>query len=172
MWGTGQSWQRPTWRPTKPPPRSNETAQFRVLDSDADWLGALELQEAVHDYGEAEGWQGFQGRRLQAMRRLQARGFGAWFGAFEAGRMVSGLGVFGDRSGTARFQAVDTHPEHRNRGLAGTLVYHASQYALREMAARELVIVADPAGPAIRIYRSVGFQHAETQVQLQRPQPG
>jgi hypothetical protein len=46
------------------------------------------------------------------------------------------------------------------------------EYALREMAARELVIVADPAGPAIRIYRSVGFRHAETQVQLQRAQPG
>jgi GNAT superfamily N-acetyltransferase len=157
---------------TKPPPHPNETAQFRVLDGDADWLAALELQQAVHDHGEPAGWQGFQGRRLQGMRGLQARGFGAWFGAFEAGRMVSGLGVFGDGSGIARFQDVDTHPEHRNRGLAGTLVYRASQYALRELAARELVIVADPGGPAISIYRSVGFQHAETQVRLQRPPPG
>src|ERR1700746_414697 len=30
---------------TTPPPHPNETAQFRVLDSDADWLAALELQE-------------------------------------------------------------------------------------------------------------------------------
>jgi predicted GNAT family acetyltransferase len=86
--------------------------------------------------------------------------------------MVSGLGVFGDGSGIARFQAVDTHPEHRNRGLAGTLVYRASQYARQEMAAQTLVIVADPDGPAIRIYRSVGFGDAETQVQLQRSPPG
>jgi len=77
--------------------------------------------------------------------------------------------VFSDGSGIARFQDVDTHPDHRNKGLAGTLVYRASQYALDEMAAQTLVIVADPAGPAIRIYRSLGFGDAETQVQLQRP---
>jgi ribosomal protein S18 acetylase RimI-like enzyme len=129
----------------------------------------LDLQEAVHGDGDSEGWQGFTGRRLQAMRRLQAQGFGAWFGAFQAGRMVSGLGVFGDGSGIARFQNVDTHPEHRNQGLAGTLVYKAGQYAQQEMAARTLVIVADPAEPAIRIYRSFGFRDAETQVQLQQP---
>lgn len=157
---------------TKPPPRPNETAQFRVLNGDADWLAALELQQAVHDHGEPADWQGFQGRKLRGFRGLQARGFGAWFGAFEAGRMVSGLGVFGDGGGIARFQDVDTHPEHRNRGLAGTLVYRASQYALRELAVRELVIVADPGGPAIGIYHSVGFQPAETQVRLQRPLPG
>jgi GNAT superfamily N-acetyltransferase len=156
---------------TKLPPRPNETAQFRVLDSDADWLAALELQEAVYGYSDPLGWEGFQGRRMQAMRRLQAQGFGAWFGAFQAGRMVSGLGVFGDGSGIARFQAVDTHPEHRRRGLAGTLVYRAGQYAGQEMAAQTLVIVADPEGPAIGIYRSVGFRDAETQVQLQLQPP-
>ena len=153
---------------TSPPPHPNETARFRTLDSDADWLAALELQEAVYPGGKSEGWQGFAGRRLQARRQMQAKGFGAWFGAFQDGRMVSGLGVFGDGSGIVRYQDVDTHPGHRNQGLAGTLVYRAGQYARKEMAARTLVIVAEPVGPAIRIYRSVGFHDAETQVQLQR----
>jgi GNAT superfamily N-acetyltransferase len=153
---------------TTPPPRPNEAAQYRVLDSDGDWDAALELQEAVYS-SDHKGWQGFTGRRLQAMRRLQEQGSGVWFGAFEAGRMVSGLGVFGDGSGIARFQNVDTHPEHRNKGLAGTLVHKASQYALQEMAAQTLVIVADPDDGAIRIYRSVGFKDAEIQVQLQSP---
>jgi ribosomal protein S18 acetylase RimI-like enzyme len=156
---------------TNPPPHPNETAQFRMLDSDADWLAALELQEAGHQDGESQGWQGFQGRRLQARRQMQAQGLGAWFGAFQDGRMISGLGVFGDGSGIVRYQDVDTHPEHRNQGLAGTLVYQAGQYAQKEMAARTLVIVAEPAGPAIRIYRSVGFRDAETQVQLHREPP-
>jgi ribosomal protein S18 acetylase RimI-like enzyme len=152
------------------PPRPNEAAQYRVLDGDADWLAALELQGAV--YGNDDpGWQGFPGRRLQAMRRMQEQGFGAWFGAFEAGRMVCGLGVFGDGSGIVRYQNVETHPEHRNKGLAGTLVYRASQYARQDMAAQTLVIVAELAGPAIRIYRSAGFRDAETQAQLQRQQP-
>ena len=154
---------------TTPPPRPNERAEFRVLESDADWQAALDLQEAGHADDEPEGWQGFQGRRLRAKRHMQEQGHGAWFGAFEGERMVSGLGVFSDGSGIARFQDVDTHPDHRNKGLAGTLVYRASQYALDEMAAQTLVIVADPAGPAIRIYRSLGFGDAETQVQLQRP---
>jgi GNAT superfamily N-acetyltransferase len=154
---------------TTPPPHPNEAAEFRVLDGDADWQAALALQEAGHADGEPEGWQGFQGRRLQAKRQMQEQGHGSWFGAFEDGRMVSGLGVFGDGSGIARFQDVDTHPDHRNKGLAGTLVYRASQYALHEMAAETLVIVADPAGPAVGIYRSLGFGDAETQVQLRRP---
>jgi ribosomal protein S18 acetylase RimI-like enzyme len=154
-----------------PPPHPNEAAQFRVLDSDADWNAALELQEAVYPNGESQGWQGFPGRRLHAKRQMQARGFGAWFGAFQAGRMVSGLGVFGDGSGIIRYQDVDTHPDHRNQGLAGTLVYQAGQYARKELAAQTLVIVAEPGGPAIRIYRSVGFRDAETQVQLQREPP-
>jgi ribosomal protein S18 acetylase RimI-like enzyme len=157
---------------TTPPPRPNQIAQFRMLGSDADWEAALDLQEAVHSYGDPEGWQGFNGRRLLAMRQMQAQGFGAWFGAFHAGRMVSGLGVYGDGSGVVRFQNVDTHPEHRNQGLAGTLVHEASRHAQQEMAAQTQVIVADQTGTAIRIYRSVGFRDAETQVQLQRRQPG
>jgi predicted GNAT family acetyltransferase len=76
--------------------------------------------------------------------------------------------VFGDGSGMVRFQNVDTHPEHRHKGLAGTLVHKASRYAQHEMAARTQVIVADQTGTAIRIYRSVGFRDAESQVQLQR----
>ena len=106
------------------------------------------------------------------MRQMQAQGFGAWFGAFLARRMVSGLGVFGDGSRVVRFQSVDTHPAHRNKGLAGTLVYKASQYARQDLAAHTQVIVADQTGTAIRIYRSVGFRDAETQVQLQRRQSG
>jgi ribosomal protein S18 acetylase RimI-like enzyme len=157
---------------TTPPPRPNEVAQFRMLESDADWEAALDVQDAVHSYGGPAGWPGFNGSRLLAMRQMQAEGFGAWFGAFLAGSMVSGLGVFGDGSGTVRFQNVDTHPDHRNQGLAGTLVHKASEYALREMAAQTLVIVAGQTGAAVRIYRSVGFRDAETQVQLQLRRPG
>jgi RimJ/RimL family protein N-acetyltransferase len=153
---------------TTPPPRPNEEAQFRVLDSDADWDQALELEGAVYPGDEPVSWDAFAGRRMRSMRRMQEQGVGAWFGAFEAGRMVAGLGVFGDGSGIARFQNVNTHPEHRRKGLAGTLVHKASQYALQELATRTLVIVADPDDVAIRIYRSVGFRNTETQVQLQR----
>ncbi len=51
-------------------------------------------------------------------------------------------------------------------------MYKASRYAQQDLAARTQVIVADQTGTAIRIYRSVGFRDAETQVQLQRRDPG
>lgn len=69
----------------------------------------------------------------------------------------------------SRFQSVDTRPEARGRGLAGTLVHHASTYGFTELGASTLVMVADPEYLAIRLYRSVGFADTETQVGLERP---
>ena len=86
--------------------------------------------------------------------------------AFVDDRMRAGLGVFSVGSGVARYQNVETQPEFRRRGLATTLLRTAGPYALNELRARTLVIVADPAGVAICLYRSVGFLDAEVQVQL------
>lgn len=48
--------------------------------------------------------------------------------------------------------------------MAGTLVRQAGRYALARPGVRALVIVADPGGAAIRVYRSAGFADAETQI--------
>jgi RimJ/RimL family protein N-acetyltransferase len=152
----------------RPPTTPNREAEFRMLDADtdADWDAALALQEANfpsrYDDGE------FARRRLSGHRELQARGHGGWFGAFLGDRLVSGLGIFGDDSGLARYQNVDTHPDFRNRGLAGTLVHFAGQYAFEQLRARRLVIVADPDYTAITLYRALGFDGTETQAQLSR----
>jgi RimJ/RimL family protein N-acetyltransferase len=152
----------------RPPPHPNGEATVRILNGDEDWNGALALTLAINDRPDAEGYRKFAQRRLELMRRLQDRGCGAWFGAFLDGRLVSNLGVFTDGSGLARYQNVATHPGYRNRGLAGTLAYTAGRHALDTMGAHTLVIVADPADVAIRVYRSLGFVDAETQVQLYR----
>ena len=110
----------------------------------------------------------FERRRVHQARLLAEAGHGACFGAFADDRLVAQLGVFSDGSGTARYQNVETHPTARRAGLAGTLVYQAGRYALTELAARRLVIVADPGYTAIRIYRSVGFTDTQTQLGLQR----
>lgn len=151
-----------------PPPHPNTDADFRMLDSDEDWDAAVELKAAVNTEHEPVGHRVFARRLLTAMRDLQERGAGGWFGAFADGHMVSGLGVFTDGSGVARFQSVDTHPEHRRQGLAGTLVYKASRYALDQLGVRTLVMVADPGYSAIRVYRSLGFTDSEAQVHLIR----
>jgi ribosomal protein S18 acetylase RimI-like enzyme len=154
-----------------PPPHPNHDARFRILHGDDDWCAALALKEAVSIHPNVEEYRLFARRKLAAMRQLQERGLGAWFGAFVNDRMVAGLGVFTDGSGIARYQSVATHSAHRNQGLAGTLVYTAGRHALGHLGARTLIMVADPTYLAIRVYRSVGFTDNETQVQLQRNPP-
>ncbi|GAB3477009.1 GNAT family N-acetyltransferase [Amycolatopsis cihanbeyliensis] len=156
----------------RPPPRPNRELSFRPLEGEADWRGALALREAENAGFDPVSYREYAERDLAAMRRLQERGLGGWFGAFADGRMVSGLGVFADGSGPARFQNILTDPAYRGRGLAGTLVHLAGTYALEELGARLLVIVADPDYSAIRVYHSVGFAGTETQIQLAGNGPG
>jgi predicted GNAT family acetyltransferase len=98
-------------------------------------------------------------------------GHGVWFGAFLGDRLVSSMGLVRAGEGLARFQDVKTHPDARGRGLAGTLVHTVSRYGFDHLDAETLVMVADPDYLAIRVYRSVGFDDTETQLQaLRMPQ--
>lgn len=152
------------------PPRPNTEARLRMLASEDDWAQAVELRMAIDDTVADPGHRVFVERKTDAMRTLQEAGRGGWFGAFTDDRMVAGLGVYTDGSGVARYQSVETHPAHRNRSLAGTLVHHAGRYARADLGVETLVIVADPDYVASRIYRSVGFDGTETQIQLAREQ--
>ena len=107
--------------------------------------------------------------KVATVRRLVEGGHGAWFGAFEDGRLLSGMGLFRAGADLARFQSVETRPEARGRGLAGTLVHHVSGYGFSRLGARTLVMVAEPEYLAIRVYRSVGFAESETQLQAEKP---
>jgi GNAT superfamily N-acetyltransferase len=107
--------------------------------------------------------------RVAARRLLTDTGRGAWFGAFADSRLVAQLGIVATGAGLARYRDVETHPDYRRQGLAGTLVYHAGQFARSALAASTLVICADPDGPAIGVYRSVGFAGSETSVGYARP---
>jgi GNAT superfamily N-acetyltransferase len=153
------------------PPRPNRTAEYRPLRSEDDWRQAVELRMAVDGDQDSPQHRQFLERRQAAMRDLADGGHGEWFGAFIDGRMRSGLGLFSDGSGVARYQTVDTHPDFERQGLAGTLVYEAGRYGLEQLGAGRLVIVADPDYVAIRVYRSVGFSDQERQIELSRP-PG
>lgn len=151
-----------------PPPHPNADAELRRLHGDEDFEAAVDLQCANYPESTRE----FTAGRFASWRRLADDGHGAWFGAFLGGRMCAGLGLYTDGDGDARYQAVDTHPDHRRRGLAGTLVHHAGAEGLTWPGVRTLVIMADPQDDAIRVYRSVGFDGTETQVQLLRRPPG
>lgn len=153
------------------PPRPNREAVYRPLVSDADWAAAVDVAAANQESDDAKDYRRFETTRMRARRALAESGRGAWFGAFADGQMLAGLGIFTDGSGIARFQSVNTVPSARGRGLAGTAAYHAARYGLDELGARTLVIIADPDYVAARVYRSIGFAHAETQLQFEREPP-
>lgn len=155
----------------RPPPQPNAEATYRPLAGDADWEQALRLRLAV-DAGRPAGDPEFARARLAATRAMTEAGHATWHGAFLGDDLVAQMGIVCDASsGLARYQHVETHPDARRRGLAGTLTWKVGKSVLAAAQARTLVIVADPDGPAIAIYRSVGFTPAETQLALQRRPP-
>jgi len=152
----------------RPPERPNRDATYRQLTSDDDWAQCLQLRIECNDTDEV-GYAQFAERKVATERATTEAGHGGWFGAFLDGRLVAQMGLFKGSPGLARFQTVETHPEFRGRGLAGTLVHHTSGYGFDELGATTLVMVADPEYLAIRIYRSVGFSATETQLQAELP---
>jgi ribosomal protein S18 acetylase RimI-like enzyme len=152
-----------------PPPRPNAEAELRRLASDDDWAQrvtlAMDVDGGEHD---AELHLQFATQRAIDARAFSEAGHGAYWGAFVEGRLASVMGLVDAGSGLARYQNVETHPDFRGRGLAGTLVHRVATYGFDELGARTLVMVADPDYLAIRIYRSVGFEVTETQTQLEQ----
>jgi ribosomal protein S18 acetylase RimI-like enzyme len=153
----------------KGPLRPHTGATCRMLASDADWAAAVDLHALEHEDFDPAEHRKFVERRMAARRVQQEAGLGGWFGAFVDGELLSGLGLFTDRSGLGRFQDVHTLAAARGLGLASTLVYHACVVGLRDFGIRDLVMVADPDYGAIRIYRALGFADSEIQVGLARP---
>lgn len=147
----------------QPPPHPSTDAEIRPLESDADWQQSREL--GIRCYGDDGP---YLDRRAAARRRLTRAGRAAWFGAFSGDRLLSQLGVCDADGGLARYQDVETDPAARRRGLAGTLVWHAGRYAREALGASTLVIVADPAEAAIRLYRACGFADAQSQFSFER----
>ena len=150
------------------PPHPNRAAEYRPLAGSADWQQAIELRADCIGAEEPPADRSFLESRIAAQRGLAEAGNGRWLGAFTGGRLVAQLGIFTDSNGIARYQDVETHPAARRQGLAGTLVYHAGRYALAQLAASTLVIVAEPDQQAIRVYRSCGFEVTEDQVCFER----
>ena len=116
-----------------PPPRPNLAVEIRRLDDERDWTQRFELDLACH--GADAGFEEFARRKAAAERRLTDDGHGAWFGAFDSGQLVATLGVVRAGPDLARYQEVQTHPESRGRGLAGTLVHAAGSHALEQLGA-------------------------------------
>ncbi len=154
------------------PTHWNQDAEYRPLESDDDWAQSVALRIRCDDrYQDEQGYRDFTSAKVRTYRQLVRDGHGGWFGAFVAGRLVCQMGLFTAGAGLARFQSVETDPDYRRLGLAGSLVYEVSRYGLVTLGARTLVMVADPDYFAIDLYRAVGFRASEVQVQIEKRSP-
>lgn len=150
-----------------PPARPHEGAEVRPLVSDADWEWRVELTIAVSEEGSGPGVEAFARGKAAQERALVEAGHGQRFGAFVDGRLLSHAGIFRTEPGVARFQSVETHPDARRQGLAGTVVHAAARHGLDALGASTLVIVADVDDEAIRVYRALGFTESERMLELE-----
>lgn len=149
------------------PPREVD-GEVRALESEADWESRARLSFAIEGRDDEESHLRFaRGRNVQE-QSLVADGRGTRFGVLVDGEVVSTAAVFTTEPGIARFQSVETHPDHRRKGLAAAAVHAAGRHALEHLGARTLVIVADDDGEAIGIYRRLGFADTERQLMLEK----
>lgn len=140
----------------------------RALESDDDWEQRARLSHHLWSQTDETTFMTFARGKNAQERALVARGLGQRFGAFFDDTLVSTAGIFVTHAGIARYQSVETHPDHRRQGLAAAVVYAAGQHALAAYKLEKLVIVADHDGDAIRIYRSLGFVDTERHLTLER----
>jgi ribosomal protein S18 acetylase RimI-like enzyme len=149
------------------PARPSGEICVRILENDADWAQAFEntIKCREPEFTEAE-HRVFKLKQMKRYRMMAAAGLGDWYGAFIGERLVADLGIFHD-SEVARYQNVETHPDFRRRGIAGTLVHEASRQAIDKYGLETLVIVAEEGSNAARLYQSLGFRQTEMQVGLE-----
>lgn len=140
----------------------------RALESDDDWEQRARLSHHLWSKTDEATFMTYARGKNAQERALVARGLGQRFGAFVDDTLVSTAGIFVTHAGIARYQSVETHPDHRRQGLAAAVVYAAGQHALAAYKLEMLVIVADHDGDAIRIYRGLGFVDTERHLTMER----
>ena len=160
------------------PGTGNATAARRRLEGDADRAARVEPPSACSDPQEGRASRSSPYDGLRPSGGSPRTATATWFGGLRRASRRSRLGIFSTGDGLARFQSVETHPEHRRRGrpAAGRPRRRARPRHARR--ATPAVIVADPDARPIRI-RTADVGSAErgpatrpSRPAGQRPRPG
>ena len=150
-----------------PPRRYNHDLEIRPLATDADFSEHIELHVLCRQEKDDEAsYRSFYRASTESYRQMIAAGLGRWFGAFLDGKLVADMGIFAEGE-LARYQSVVTRPGFRRRGICSTLLYEVGRFALFDLKAKTLVIVADDHYFAKVVYASVGFGVRERQGSLE-----
>ncbi|GAA2748943.1 GNAT family N-acetyltransferase [Amnibacterium kyonggiense] len=149
---------------------SAPAAGVRPLVSDEDWAAEQRIALALEDAPD-EDHLAFVRRRTAERRRAVEAGRIVWLGVEVAGAVVATAGIADAGDRIARFQDVQTDAAHRRRGHASALIAAGVRIAADAFGSALFVLVAERAGPAIGLYRRLGFGEVETQLQLSRVDP-
>ena len=139
----------------------------RPLETEADWEQAVENQIICRspEFEESD-YREFQTKQMARYRKMSMVGYGDWYGAFIGQKLVADLGLYYNE-GVGRYQSVETHPDFRRRGIAGTMIVEAGRQAIQKYHLQTLVILADQDSAPARLYASLGFKVTEKQVGLE-----
>ncbi len=145
------------------PTRYADFIDIRPLKTRVEREAAIDLQVLCRDPGhEAETYRAFRTRQMDRYHAMAAADLGDWYGAFVDDKLVADLGLF-KNGDIGRYQAVETHPDYRRQGIAGTLVFGAGRQAITRYDLQTLVIVAEDQSGASRLYANTGFEPVELQ---------
>ena len=140
------------------PPRNHDW-EIRTMDParDFEMFEALNIRCDPADSTGPESYRTFKQRIRNTIRQWMELGRATWWGVFEGDTHVGqcGFAVFGD---LGRFQAVETHPEYQRRGICSTLIPHVARHAFEVHGVRRVLLAADGIGPAVGLYRRLGFE--------------
>jgi ribosomal protein S18 acetylase RimI-like enzyme len=139
----------------------------RPFRSDEDWSAETAIAMEEDEEAGAEHVR-FSRLRTLEKRRMADAGHAVWLGVEQDGVLVATAGVADAGDRTARFQDVQTRAAHRRRGYATALIAAGVRTAAERFGSRRFVLVAERQGPAIGLYRRLGFREVETQLQLSR----
>jgi ribosomal protein S18 acetylase RimI-like enzyme len=147
---------------TQPKNHNGRISIKEVFDNDEAWQDVIEANIESFGVSETSDYKDYAERRFSDHRSHIRKGAGRWYSAFVDGEFAGSLGIFaGD--GLCRFQEVAVRPKFRRQSVASTLVYHGASRAREEYPNHLQVIVADPEGEAINVYRQIGFEkHSES----------
>ncbi len=144
------------------PTHHTDAVDVRPLETVAEKASAIENQVLCRDPGHEEvAYRAYRGRQMDRYGAMRRAGLGDWYGAFVGGRLVADLGLFRDGE-LGRYQSVETHPEFRRRGIAGTMVYEAGRQSMAKYGLKTLVIVAEDEFGRIPSLRQCWFRSRRT----------